>query len=122
MDLSLYERVVLVNILPKESKNYTRARVVKNLLEKIEPSEEDIKKYTLNGGIKEKDSPLTNIELSISDLDLIEETLRELENSGKFSIQLVGLYEKFVSFAKSVNPPREVEEGHEQPAREGEAG
>ena len=100
MKLNLLERIMILNILPKEA-NFTTLKIMNKLKESVAPSEEEYKEFE----IKQSESGITwnlkgneEVEIPIGEkaTDVIVESLKELDKNKKLTQELFGLYEKFI--------------------------
>lgn len=100
MKLSVADRLLLLNILPKEG-SLTTIKLMRELREELSFSEEENKKL---GFKQEGDMVLWNFEadlekeIKISDIlkDVIKKTLKELDKSEKLTEAHLGLWDMFV--------------------------
>ena len=99
MELSVLERLVLLNVLPAEG-NFTTLKIVRQLREALSFSEDE--HATLQ--FKQDDKRLAwqdegqpaDIEIGSKAQALIVETLEKLDKDGKLTEQHMSLYEKFI--------------------------
>lgn len=102
LKLSVYERLVLLNILPKEG-NFITLKIIRQLREGLSFNEKEIKDLKL--GInqekgtatweQEKD-PNKEVEIGREAKKIIVEVLEKLDKDGKLTQEHFSLYEKFV--------------------------
>jgi hypothetical protein len=104
MNLSVGERYVLLDVLPKEG-TYTTLRVVNKLREALSFSEEEIKTYQITetpmpgGAVAVKwDVRASDADIVIGEkaTDLIVESLKKLDKEGKLTNREFSVYEKFI--------------------------
>jgi len=100
MKLNTFERLILLNILPKEG-TFTTLKIVRKLRETLSFNEEEHK--ALN--FKEKDGQIQwvsaadkekDIVIGEKATDIIVETLRKLDKEKALKDEHYSLYEKFV--------------------------
>lgn len=101
MELNIGERFRLVELLPKEGDRLT-VKVVKDMLDKLNPNSEEILKY----GIKMVDAgngrqqivwdkqDTANIAFNTVELDILKRKVDELEKEKKISVELLPLLER----------------------------
>lgn len=101
MELSVFERLILLNILPREG-NFTTLKIVRKLREDLSFDEEEHKALEFQvddkGAVKwktEADIP-KDVAIGEKATDLIVDTLKKLDKDKKLTEQHYGLYEKFV--------------------------
>lgn len=100
MELSVLERLLLLNILPKEG-DFTTLKIVRTMRDDLSFSEEEHKilQFTQEGDqLRWKsgaDKP-KQINFGEKATDLIVEALKKLNTDKKLTEQHMGLYEKFV--------------------------
>uniref|UniRef100_A0A6M3KQS2 Uncharacterized protein n=1 Tax=viral metagenome TaxID=1070528 RepID=A0A6M3KQS2_9ZZZZ len=102
MELKVYERLVLLAILPKEG-NFITLKVVRQLREALSFTEEEIKVLNFVQDVeKEKvtwnqaaDKPI-EIKIGEKATEIVVEALKKLDKEQKLTEQHFGLYEKFV--------------------------
>ena len=100
-NLNVAERVVLLNILPREG-NMVALRLVSEFSNKLGFSEEDIKKWA----IKQDGNRITWNQKGVTDAtsfeigdtlkELIANRLKELDGEKKLTIDHMSLFDKFV--------------------------
>jgi len=100
MNLTVLERLILLQILPKEG-NFVTLRVLRSLTSSLGLSEGDIKEFEVkqDGEIatwNNKGNEEREIEIGEKATDIIIESLKELNDSKKLTEQHFSLYEKFV--------------------------
>lgn len=100
MELAVFERLILLNILPKEG-DFTTLKIMRKLKEDLSFSEEEHK----NLGIKIEDGmvrwkseadSLKEVNIGEKAHDIISEILKELNNKKKLTEEHMSLYEKFI--------------------------
>ena len=102
MELNVFERLNLLNILPKEG-TFITLRIVHQLRDALSFNEEELKvlqfKQDMERGTvqwnSEADKP-TEIQIGEKATDLIVDALKELDKQKKLTDQHFVLYEKFV--------------------------
>jgi hypothetical protein len=102
MELNIAERLTLLGILPKEG-NFLTLKILRKLREELSFSEEELKKYQITqdgeqihwNSEKDKKEP-KDFKISGELLAVIVKSLKELDASGKLTINHYSLYEKFV--------------------------
>ena len=112
MDLTVLERLVLSNVLPKEG-NFTNLKLVRQLREALSFDELENKKL---GFVQEGDQVKWNesaklvksFEIGEKMMDLIAETLEKLNKDEKLRDEHFSLYEKFVERPPEVDPIKVV--------------
>jgi hypothetical protein len=102
-NLSVLERVLLLNVLPAEE-SFLTMKISKKLKEDLGFSEDEIKgneiKITKEGQVTWKQgSPDKEIEIGEKALDIIVGTLKKLNETKKITESHIGLYERFVEKA-----------------------
>lgn len=101
MKLSVKERLLLLNILPKES-NFLTLRIVRDLQNALSFSEEEVKQFEFktegNKAIWNQEKEIDKeIQIGEKATDLIIDSLKELDKLKKINMDIYNLYEKFVS-------------------------
>ncbi len=103
MNLSVKDRLMLINILPKEGdfKTLKSLRKVREALAFTDPEQESLKFVNKDGMItwdeQDKDKPMRReIEITKSIDALIVEALEKLEKTKKLTDELFELYEMFM--------------------------
>ena len=100
MELSIIERLVLLNILPKEG-NFLTLKLIRQLRESLSFDEAEIKAVNLRQ-VDEKvawdmDKAVSKkIEIGEKMSDLVVGTLKDLDKEGKLKDEHFSLFEKFV--------------------------
>lgn len=101
MQLGVFDRLILLNVLPKEG-DFTTIKIVRTLREELSFSEEEHKAlefdFGAEGQVKWKqdaDKP-KEVEIGEKATDLIVETMKKLSSDKKLTEQHLSLYEKFV--------------------------
>ncbi len=100
MELRVYDRLILLNILPKEG-DFTTLKIIRKLREDLSFSESEhaILQFKQDGGnVQWKQEGDIPIEISIGEkaTDLIVEVLKKLDKEKKLQDQHFSLYELFV--------------------------
>ena len=101
MELGAFDRMILLNILPKEY-NFTTLKIVRKMREDLSFSEEEHKaldfKQVDEGRIQWKHDADKPKEISIGEkaTDIIVEVLKQLNDDKKLQDQHYSLYEKFI--------------------------
>lgn len=101
MELGVFDRLILLNILPKEG-DFTTLKIVRKLREDLSFTEAEHKALQFQqneGTIKwqtEADIP-KEIQIGEKATDIIVEVLKKLDKDKKLTDQHVSVYEKFVS-------------------------
>jgi hypothetical protein len=103
MLLSVRDRLVLINILPKEGdfRTLKTLRLLREALSFTDPEQKSLNFVSKDGMInwdeQEKDKPMVReIEISGSVMVLISETLKTLDKQKKLTEESFSLYEMFV--------------------------
>lgn len=98
MKLSILDRLVLLNVLPKEGQ-VTTLKIVRKLQEDLSFSEEEHKRLNFR---QEEDRLVWNdeedkeIEIGEKATDVIKSALRTLNDQGKLHIDAVDIYDRFM--------------------------
>ena len=100
MELSVYNRLILLNILPKEG-DFTTLKIVRKLREDLSFSEQEhaTLQFKQDGGnVQWKQEGDVAVEIPIGEkaTDIIVEVLKKLDKEKKLTESHVDLYEKFV--------------------------
>jgi hypothetical protein len=102
MELNVFERLNLLNILPKEG-TFITLKIVRQLREALSFNEEELKalqfkQNTEMGTVQWNSEADTPKEIAIGEkaTDIVVEALKELDKQKKLTDQHFGLYEKFV--------------------------
>jgi hypothetical protein len=100
MELSVFERLILLNILPKEG-DFTTLKIVRKLREDLSFSESEhtALQFKQDGGnVQWKQEGDVPVEISIGEkaTDLIVEVLKKLDKEKKLQESHFTLYERFV--------------------------
>ncbi|MDD5510903.1 MAG: hypothetical protein PHI12_08835 [Dehalococcoidales bacterium] len=101
MQLGVFDRLILLNILPKEG-DFTTLKIIRKLREDLSFTEDEHKALNFvqeEGNIKwqtEADIP-KEILIGEKATDIIVEVLKKLDKDKKLTDQHVSVYEKFVS-------------------------
>jgi hypothetical protein len=99
--LSVFDRLILLNILPKEG-DFTTLKIMRKMKEDLSFSEEEHKALSFktgdNGAVSWKTEGDTNKEINFGEkaTDLIVETLKKLDKDKKLKEEHYSLFEKFV--------------------------
>lgn len=100
MELTVFERLILLSILPKEG-DFTTLKIVRKLKEDLSFSEEEHGKLNF----EQKENTVTwnmevdlikNVEIGKKAKMIIVDVLRKLNDSKKLTEQNYTLYEKFI--------------------------
>jgi len=100
MKLNVFERLVLLPILPKEG-NFVTLKILRDLNSKLSLSEADFKEFE----VTQKDDKVTwnqkgneerEIEIGAKATSIICEALEELNKNKKLTERYFSLYEKFI--------------------------
>jgi len=99
MQLNLFERIVLQQILPVEG-SYATLKIVSDLRMALAPSEEEFKEYAIveesnKVSWNEKGKVSKDIPVGDKAKDVVRKTLKRLDELGKLEDKHVSLYEKF---------------------------
>lgn len=102
MELTIIERIILQNALPKEWA-YLELLVVKSISSKVVITWEEVKEFCIestdNGGIVIKkqwrEEYLVKYELEPSEVSIISGVLKKLDEQKKLDMSTISLYEKF---------------------------
>jgi len=103
MKLSILDRLVLLNVLPKEGQ-VTTLKIVRKLQEDLSFSEEEHKRLNFR---QEEDRLVWNdeedkeIEIGERATDIIKSALRTLNDQGKLHIDAVDIYDRFMENKES---------------------
>ena len=101
MELGVFERLILLNILPKEG-DFTTLKIVRKMREGLSFTEEEHKalefKQEDEGRVLWKQDADKPKEISIAEkaTDIIVEVLKKLNDNKKLQDQHYSLYEKFI--------------------------
>jgi len=100
MDLTVFDRLILLNVLPKEG-DITTLRIVRALRDSLSFSEEEhtalqFKHDGNNIAWKEEADVAKDVVIGEKATDVIVSALRSLNKSKKLTEQHLGLYEKFI--------------------------
>ena len=106
LKLSVYERLVLLNILPKEG-NFITLKIVRQLREGLSFNEKEIKETKLaidpekgTATWEQEKDPNKEIEIGREAKKVIVEALEKLDKDAKLTQEHFSLYEKFVEESK----------------------
>lgn len=104
--LSVYERLVLLNVLPKEG-NFITLKITRQLREGLSFNEKDIKELKLtidpvkgNATWDAEKDPNKEMDIGREAKKIIVETLEKLDKDEKLTQEHFSLYEKFVEEKK----------------------
>jgi len=100
MKLTVFERLNLLQVFPKES-DFATLKIVRGLQTNVGLSEEDFKEFEVKQEgeqIKwnEKGNEEREIEIGDKGKEIISNALKELDKEKKITTQLFSLYEKFL--------------------------
>lgn len=106
MELTVFERAVLLNVLPKEG-NFKTLRTVKKLRENLSLSDEEIDKWqpsVEDGNVwwkvqDDEGNPIpqqAEVEITEHGKEVVREILQKLDKDKKLKMEHYSLYEKFV--------------------------
>ena len=98
MQLSTLDRILLLNLLPKEG-NITNLKIIRELRESLSFSEEEHKdlNFTNKDGFMQWNNILDkNFELGDVAMTLVKEQLRAADKEEKLTEQHLPLWEKFI--------------------------
>lgn len=105
MELNIGERLVLLQILPREN-NFLTLKTLRTLSEAVGIKDEEFKKYKIEhrsgGQISWNDKGKEGLEFEIGEkaLEIIQVALADLDKSKKLEQKHFTLYEKFVKMGK----------------------
>lgn len=101
-ELTVLERLVLLNILPKEG-DFTTIKLMRKLRESLSFDEEELKKIEFHQegdqtrwNEKNASTILKQIQIGEKMLDIIHDALRKLNSEKKLTNEHLSLYERFV--------------------------
>ena len=100
MKLNVFERLILLQVLPKEG-NFVTLKIMRDLRMALAPSQEEINEFEIK---QEGEQVLWNtkgkeereIKIGEKATDIIIESLKKLNEEKKLTDQHFSLYEKFV--------------------------
>jgi len=100
MELSVFDRLILLNILPKEG-DFTTLKIVRKLREDLSFSEDEHKALEFNqdgGNVQWKQAGDVPKDITIGEkaTDLIADVLKKLDKEKKLQEQHLTLFERFV--------------------------
>lgn len=108
MELNVKERLMLMNILPKED-NFITLKIVRKLMNDLSFSEEEVKEFkfeTKTEGNKtftvwdgEKNNIVKEIEIGEKAMDIIVNAFKKLDQEKKLTFEHYDIYEKFIETA-----------------------
>jgi hypothetical protein len=99
MELSVFERLVLLNILPKEG-NVVTVRIIHDLRNRLGFTEEELEKiqFTSNEkGTSWKQNVNAEIEIKGQALKIICEAFDKLSNDNLLTVEILPVYDRFMS-------------------------
>ena len=100
MELNVFERIILLNVLPREG-NFATLKILRQLRENLSFDEAENKALAFreeNGRVQWKsdgDKP-KEVEIGEKATDIVVETLKELDKQRKLTDEHFSLYEKFI--------------------------
>lgn len=101
MEITVKDRLALLDILPKEG-NIITLKVMRELRESLSFSEEEIKQYDLRVTDKGMVSVRTDMLLSVKDIqmgdkakEIIQDTLKKLNSQNRLKEDHINLWDKF---------------------------
>ena len=98
MDLTIHERLLLLNALPKEG-DLTTIRIVRELREALSPTEEEHKKHSItvaeDGSVSWKNDAPAAIELGAKAREIAVKALEALDKAGSVTEAHLSLFDKF---------------------------
>ena len=101
MKLSVFDRIVLLNILPKEG-NFATLKIIRKLREDLSFDEAENKaldfQFEENGQVKWRTDAdiIKDVQIGEKANDIIIDSLKELDKQKKLKDQHYSIYEKFV--------------------------
>lgn len=104
MKLSVSERYILLDILPREG-TYTTLKILRKLRESLAFSEEEVKKYSIveeiqaSGMIVKWNTTIpqeSEINIGEKATEIIQTTLKNLDSNSKLTEREFSLFEKFI--------------------------
>lgn len=100
MELTIFERLILLSILPQEG-NFMTLKIVRQMREDLSFSEEEHKTLNFkqeNDRIvwNQTSEKIKNVSLGEKAIEIIADALKKLDDSKKLTEQHFSLYEKFV--------------------------
>lgn len=101
MELGVFDRLILLNILPREG-DFTTLKIVRKLREDLSFTEAEHKALQFQqdeGNIKwqSEADKLKDIQIGEKAMDIIVDVLKKLDKDKKLGDQHISVYEKFVS-------------------------
>ena len=108
--LSIYDRILLRNILPPTGDIITM-RVLADLHKALGFTEEELAEFEIkqvDERISWKNGRLVPIEIGPKAIRIIVEALEKLNEEKKITIELVSLYERFVEGIEADREPRQI--------------
>ena len=100
MKMGVFDRLILLNILPKEG-DFTTLKIIRTMREDLSFSEEEhkaleFKQNEANIQWKQEADVVRDINFGEKATDIIVEVLKKLNSDKKLSDQHYSLYEKFI--------------------------
>lgn len=98
MELSVIERLTLLNIIPKEG-DYTTLKLVRKLREELSFSEEEHKLLNFHqeeGTLFWDEDIKKEVEIGEKATDVIVDAFKKLDKGKQLKMEQMGLYERFV--------------------------
>lgn len=101
VELCVFDRLILLNVLPREG-DYTTLRIVRDMREELSFSEEEhaVLQFKNEGGTvhwKREADTVKSVQFGDKAMDIITETLKKLDAEKKLTEQHVSVYEKFIA-------------------------
>lgn len=98
--LTTLDRFVLLGLLPKEG-NLLTLRIVRETQDKLSFSEDEVKALNMraapNGGSQFDGIPDKAVTLGAATLDIIVKAFKQLDETGKLTLDQVGTFDKFIT-------------------------
>ena len=98
MELSVLDRLVLLNVIPREG-DITTLKIVRKLNDELSFSEEEHKQLLFRNegdSLHWNEIPPKEIEIGEKATDVIVEAFKKLNKQGKLHMDYLDLYERFV--------------------------
>ena len=100
MELTVLERIILQELLPKES-NYITFKILTDLRAELSFTEAEIKNYGINqegGRVTWNSAKAQSKKVAIGEtaMNIIVDALKKLDENNKINGDNIGLYEKFI--------------------------
>lgn len=112
MELTIAERILILNLLPQEG-NVVTLRVVRDLQSELGFSDKEMKKLKIvsnpDGTItwpKEKAGVKKNIIFTEARWNIVKGEMEKLERAGRMRLNLISLYERFVEATRVGEEPK----------------